>query len=205
MTPELVDTCTSIFSNVATGVTAIALVVIAIKGLQAWRQQMVGQSRYEAARRLLLLARRFRGAFGRSRGPATRSNEYAERPRGEDETPAQKQVLDEQYARLNRLQPAADILAELEQAVWEAEVVTGEALVQLAKPFGLVLQELNLAIVKHFYLRSEVANGHTITKQQAKEQQRLTKLIYEPHEDDLTRRVDEALAALEEHLKKYIR
>jgi hypothetical protein len=79
------------------------LAVVAIKGLRAWRQQMVGQCRYKAARWTLLLARKFRGAFGRSRGVGTWSSEYAGRPQSDNETPAEKQVLDEQYAHLNRV------------------------------------------------------------------------------------------------------
>lgn len=200
------DQIAPIVSVVANAVTAISAVVVAIAawlGLRAWRRELTGKGRYEAVRRVLLLARRFRGAFGRSRGMFTWANEYADRPRGENETPAQRQILDEQYARLNRLRPAADLLAELEQAVWETEVVTGEELVPLAKPFGEVFQELNLAIVQHFHARIEVANGHPISVH-IQEGERHTRLIYEPGEDDLTKRVDDALAELEKRLKKYI-
>jgi len=206
MQPSTFDTYSSIFSNLATGITAIVLVVVAIQGLRSWRHQMVGQNRYTSARQLLLLARRFRAAFARSRSPFGWSNEYIGRERLQNESPYQSRVLDEQYARVNRLRPAADILSELEQAAWEAEIVTGEELIQIVQPFADVVRELNIAINQMFGSQLQAANSpDTSPLWEIVKEFDQTELIYQPGEDELNERVNEALRTLERKLKKYIK
>ncbi len=208
MTPELLDTLTSIFSNVVTGITAIVVAIVAIKGLRAWRQELRGKAQYEAVRQVMTLARRFRAEFKRSRGVMTWSSEYVDRPRGENETPEQARVLDARYARLGRLQPAADVLVELEQAAWEAEVATGEDIIPLLSPFGEVVRELNIAILQHFEMQLAQANRPPMSAplpEPGGDFVSQLELIYQPGEDELTQRVDDALAELEKQLKKYIR
>jgi Tfp pilus assembly protein PilE len=111
--PALVDTWSSIFSNVVTGFAAIVVAILAYVGLQTWRKELVGRSQYEAARRLLLLARQFKGAFRQSRGMSTWSNEYAGRPKQDNEKPDETTILNERYARLNRLRPVSELLPQL--------------------------------------------------------------------------------------------
>lgn len=204
--PELVDTLSSIFSNVVTGIAAIVVATLAIIGLKTWRKELIGRNQYDSVRRLLLLARRFKASFARSRGPVTWSSEYEARPRNDTESPEEAHIYNEQFARLQRLQPAADLLPDLEQAVYETEIVTGEDLVDLTQPFGQSVRELNIAILRHF--ESQLMAIRRPDKRYLENiQQKLdqTELIYQHGEDELTKKIDEAVESLETQLSKYMR
>jgi NifB/MoaA-like Fe-S oxidoreductase len=200
------DTITSIISNVASAINALVVAIVVIVGLTTWRRQMIGTKSYETVRELLLLAHRFHAAFGHSRGAPTWSDEYVGRPRGENETLAQAQVLDAKFARLNRLQPAVDLLPKLEQARWEVEIVTGEELGPVVSSFGKVVRELHIAILQHFGTQFEAADTPPESGQRAIARNfDRTELIYQAGEDELTKCADNALAELEKRLKKYIK
>jgi hypothetical protein len=186
---------------------AVVLLGVAIYGVRAWRRQMIGEKGYEAVRRLLVLARRFRANFSRARGIATFSGESEDRPRSANETQKKAEILDEQYARQQRLQPASDILAEIEQAVWEAETITGEEILPLVRPFGEVVRELSIALHIHFSARLQMADlppGAAVNPAYAKESNK-AELLYTREPDELNKRVDDAVEALEQKLRKYIR
>jgi hypothetical protein len=81
---------TEIFSLASNTLTAIAAIVVAIAtllGIHSWRREWKEKTRYETVHQVLVLTRKFRAAFRRSRGVFTWSSEYADRPRSEDETP----------------------------------------------------------------------------------------------------------------------
>lgn len=134
--------------------------------------------------------------------------QYKNRPREGNETPAETQILDEMFARQARLQPAANILTDLEQAAWEVEVITDEEVMPLVIPFGEVLRELNIAIYLHFNSQLQISNlppGASVNPAYVKDTRERTELIYASEPDRLNQRVDSALEALEQKLRKYIR
>jgi hypothetical protein len=121
--------------------------------------------------------------------------------------PEETRILNEQFARLGRLRPAADILVDLEQAAWEAEVATGEEIIPLLSPFKEVVRELNIAILQYFetqLIQAKRSPLSTPIPSPGGDWESQLRLIYAPGEDELTGRVDEAFEALEQRLREYM-
>lgn len=206
-TKELIEA----ISSIVQGATALTVAIVAILGFSTWWRQMMGEKQYEAVRRLLLLVRQFRGEFGKARGPLTYPHEYEGRIRPPDERPEHSALLNEQYARQNRLQPLIEIVLALEQAAWEVEVITGEEIIPIAKPLGEVLFELRSTIDRYFTRRlaqMEQAlkpDMNMTPDKKMMEEHDLVYSVYRAEGDKLSTRVDDAVKTLERKLGKYIR
>lgn len=200
---DIVDIFGTAFQTVA----AIAVAIIAYLGLQTWKQQMIGQAKYKAVSRFLLLARQFRDAFRKSRRAITRPHEYAGRKNDPSETEEEAKWRDEEYALLARLQPAMEVLLDLEQAAWEIEVITGETVMPQVEQFSEVIREVKRAIAEfgtgQLKLQKYLPNGEINPSYKRTEEK--AELIYVQGDDGLNERVDAAISALETKLKKYMR
>jgi len=195
-------------STIVQSMSAVAVAFIALYGLQTWRRQMIGQRRYEVVHKLLLLARKFRVAFSKSRSSHISSYEYESRERNKDDTPEIAEIFDEHYARIAKLAPSWQIYIEIEQVVWEAEIITGEDISTLAKPFQEVLLVLKKALGD--YVRSQMRMSrhppdNNIDADDVNLYEQSRKLLCSDEPDELNKSVDDAVARLERQLRTYIR
>ncbi len=182
-------------SNVAVGFSALAVALLGFLGLNTWRKR----TRFEVSRKMLGLAKKFCNEIQQSRYPWGHSGEADSRPRQEHETPEETAALDERYARLKRLQPAAETIKDLLQATWEAEAVLGQDLFEHTSAFIQVCNKIVMAIEER-YMQSK---GAEMSKDDFME---TMTTIYGPvkPDDSVTTMLNTATDALQKALKRYI-
>ena len=198
----------SFVSDIVIGACAIGVAVIAFFGLRTWRKELAGKAKFALARDVMLLGFKLKAHFEDARNPFTYSTESAGRSRKEDETPNVSQVLDEWYARANRLKPLHENLIKIQEASWEAQILlredssksVSEAVTVYRRSFG----ELSSAIHSYFEERKQEAKTGIPFKDQdwLKE---LHKTIYSRTDDDLSKQIEEATNKLESTLQAYVK
>lgn len=189
----------SVVGTIVQSAAAVGVALAALRGLSTWRRQIAWQKRFEAACKLLLLAQGFRGALDRARSPIMYPHEWEGRPRDPNESAEQVRILDYQYALSVRLQPVAKISMEMEQAAWEAEIITGAEIMPHVQPFFEVVREVRrandmLAAVQS--LMPRLPPGQAANPVYAKHSEESLKLLFTQEEDDLKQRVDTAIESL---------
>ena len=105
----------STISDILVGLSAIAVVALGYTGLQQWKRELKGRSKFELARRIALNAFDYRDRFNDARNMFTFPGEWADRARAPDEPRQVAAILDEWHAwakRLEVLRIAAKLLHE---------------------------------------------------------------------------------------------
>ena len=198
----------SLISDIVVGISAFGVAVIAFLGLQTWRKELTGKAKFALARDVMLLGFKLRAHFEGAIDPFTYSTESADRSRKEDETPNVSQVLDEWYARANRLKPLQENLIKIQEASWEAQILFSEdsskSVSEAVTIYRHIYAELASAIYSYFDTRRhEAATGISY-----KDQDWLKKLhrtIYAPPEDDFSKQIDKATTKLKSALQAYVK
>jgi hypothetical protein len=139
-----------IMSLVATGA--------AVWGLRQWKKQMEFNTRFEWARRFVLLAFEFQQTLMAAQSPFGYEEEYAGRPKGENETAHQASMLNQRHAHLKRIQPFLSILRQMQTLDWEAKSLFGEDAEKYTKYIATyhdIYAEMRLAILMVFNPRND--------------------------------------------------
>lgn len=203
--PQWFKEFTTIVSNLAIAVAAI----IGILGLWKWRAELVGKSKFKVARKMTMLALRFRDEYGLARSPWTDSREWAERKRSDDELRNESQVLDEYFARSRRLIPLQNTLRKLYEIGWEAEVVLSDQDAKLVMLFEKLFTDLLLTMGMFFDAQlNQVKNsslGISVDSKDYEEMKDWRKVIYGIRGDEVSKLADNAADTVKKQLKKYIR
>jgi len=198
----------SLISDIAVGVSAIIVAIVAFYGLRIWRKELTGKARFEVARNVMLLGLKSKADFEWARNPFTSSGEHATRSRRENESSDVSMVLDEWYARDRRLVPLREDLSKLQEAGWEAKVLLGKDASKLVsgaiKVFINSYAELSSAIESYFEGRYKEANetGVNIDQDWLGE---LRRVIYFTREDNLSKRIEQAADQLASVLRGYVK
>ena len=204
---EAVDTI-SIIRDVLLGLSAIAVAVFAWLGLQTWRKELTGKAKFETARNMMHLGFELKAYFEAARNPFTRSIEWADRTKQEDEQGNVSQVLDEWYARGNRLKPIVESLNKIIEAQWECEILLNESSVQSIKEAVQSYREsyadLASAISFYFDARHDEARTGELYKDQ-EWLRGLHKTIYSATNDDFSKKIEGATDKLSSALKQYVK
>ena len=198
----------SLISNIVVGVSALGVAVIAFFGLRTWRKELTGKAKFALARDVMLLGFKLKAHFEDARNPFTYSTESAGRSWQESESPGVSQVLNEWYARANRLKPLQENLIKIQEASWEAQILLredssksiSEAVTVYRRSFG----ELSSAISSYFEERKQEAKTGIPFKDQDWLRE-LHKTIYARTGDDLSKQIEEATAKLESALQAYVK
>jgi hypothetical protein len=106
---------------------ASAIVVTAYfasRGLNAWRQQLLGKRRFEVAEEMLLAAYKAQSVMAHVRNPMT-FGEGQIRPRAKDERPGNADAKDMYFAPLARMQKLDDDFAQWSKVKYLAETYFG--------------------------------------------------------------------------------
>ncbi|MDO8530959.1 MAG: hypothetical protein Q7T26_02155 [Dehalococcoidia bacterium] len=204
MTEEVVSSV----SNVIVALASVLVAAAALCGLFTWRRELTGKARFEVARKVALLSYEISDAFKWARFPIASSAEAAARPRKEDESPDEAQMLDEWFLRSNRIEALREDLVRLQAAGWEAEVILGNTA-------GQVISESIAAFRKYFgELASSLNSLFEVRLQQARGQagnvdtdwiKGLRNTVYSAEGDDLSRHVETANNNLLSSLRTYMR
>jgi hypothetical protein len=94
----------SMISNAVVAIAAIVALRIGVKQVNQWRAELEGRATFELARNIISLTFRFQDEYHYTRSLFTMEGESRERPKQEDETPQVRRSLDEQFARVKRLE-----------------------------------------------------------------------------------------------------
>jgi len=198
----------AISKDIILGLSAIAVVVFAWIGLQAWRRELTGKARFKTARSMMRLGYKLKYDFEWARHPFTRAYEWADRTAQDKESGGESHVLNEWYARGNRLNSVAKSLNKMIEVQWEAEILLDESSVQdvkeAVKSYRESYADLASAVSSYFDVRQDEAR----TGEQYKDQdwlRELRKTIFSPSGDDFSKKVDGATDKLSLALKKYVK
>ena len=195
---ELLD-----WSNIISNFAVAAAAVYGLYGFWKWRRELIEKTKFKVARKMMLLALRFRDEYDRARNPWTDSWEWIERKKGDDEMENISKVLDERFARLRRLQPLQDTLRKFYEISWEAEVTLSEEDAKIVDLFEKLFQNLYIAIEFFFEKQLNYAKGHT----EVLDNEKMTNkrgIIYGVKGDEISRQADSAADTVKKQLKKYI-
>lgn len=195
-------------SNAIVALASILVAAVALYGLFTWRREMTGKARFDVARKAVLLSYEISEAFKWARFPYASSAEAAARPRRENESPGEAQVLDDWFLRSNRIEALREKLAGLQAAGWEADVILG-------KTAGQVISDSIVTFRKCFgELASSVNSLFEVRLRQAQGQKPnvdpdwvngLRKTVYSADGDDLSKQVETATNNLLSSLRTYLR
>ena len=195
----------STISNVIIGLSAIAVAAIGFAGLQQWRRELRGKSRFELARRIAVIAFDFRDRFHTARNPFTFAGEYADRTRAPDETPQATNVLDEWHARGKRLEELRTAGRLLHEASWEASVLLDEEVTQLILPLENSLRDLSVSFQTYFQSQMMNANRPHAPARDQEWLQPHHRTVYGTSDDPIAMNVDQGVEDLVKNVRKYIR
>ncbi len=130
--------------------TAIVAVVLAVRGLQQWRAELLGKAKYDLARTIVVLAYKFQDQLAYVRDPFTYTNESAGRVRGENETQTERGIRDEAYARGQGTLILQETTRNLRAARWEATITLGADIGQLISAIEEIYSDLMSAMRDYF-------------------------------------------------------
>jgi len=191
----------SILSNACVGLSALTVAIIGIIGLRQWRAELKGKTKFEIARKMALLLFQYRDEYKRARNPFTFLGESAERKKDDAETQGEVQLLDEYYARRNRLVPLQETLRKLYEVSWEAEVVLDKEIGKFIQPIEDSFKELFTSIEAYFQTQyNQLKRGGGPEEEWLKPHY---KRIY-GIDDESSEAIDNSTNALVEKLKVYL-
>lgn len=169
-------------------ITPLLLAIAAVVELRQWREQLIGTSQIEIARKIVQLAVQFRSEFTKARNPFSIP---VENPETDDA---------EYRARIKMLQPASEVLNHLEEALWEAEAVLNQNLSETVKPFWKSYNKVYATVIGVHYPKSW---NPSIPVE--KQNEAIT-IIYGPdsERDALSSDVEQAVAKLKTELRQYL-
>jgi hypothetical protein len=195
-------------SDIIVSISALSVAVIAFFGLRTWRKELTGKAKFNLARDLMLLGLKLQAHFEGARGLFTSSAEFIDRPRKEDETPDVSQVLDEWYARANRLKPLHENLIKIQEASWEAKILfdedASEAVSEAVFVYRHNFAELSSAVSSYFDTKRQAAKSG-IPYEDQDWLKKLHRTIYTPSGDDFSKQIEGATTKLESALQAYVK
>jgi len=194
----------SVLSDVFVGASALIVAGVAFCGLRQWRAELMAKAKLEVARKVAVLAQKFKLEFDWARYAFVYPGECAERPKGKDEKSWEASHRDEYFARMNRVETVGETWRSLRQARWEAGVTldegVGELIDRIEKPF----RELYFAIPAYFKMHLEKAGSHQ--EKPGWDSNRygsLNRIVYAGGDDEFGKSVGAVINALLEELKRY--
>lgn len=103
------------FADILSSLAQVLLAVVAIFGYNQWKKQLIGQSEYDVARKLLKTAYGIEHEIGLIRSPFISIAEYSENK--------DKEISDTVFAYSKRLRTLNDKLSSFEEHLWEGKAI----------------------------------------------------------------------------------
>jgi hypothetical protein len=198
----------AVLSDVCVGLSALVIAILGIIGLSQWKAELTGRTKFDIARKMAKAALQFRDEVKRARSIYTLDGEAVDRIKGEHESQNESEILNEFYARRQRLMPLQKSLGELYETGWEAELLIDKEINELIKPLEETFKNLYVAIETHFHLIYENARQQKPLDNLDNDDLLLEKyhgIIYGRDNDEFSQSSDKAVRELTEKLKTYLR
>jgi hypothetical protein len=119
---------------------------VAVIGLNAWRAQMTGRTKYENARNVIAGAFMVRDAIKRCQSPFISVNEWSERTPIPGETEQQKRAGESYFAYGRRFHKVIDAIDKWYPSTVEAEALFGAEAKRKTEALTAVASKLNVTI-----------------------------------------------------------
>jgi hypothetical protein len=184
--------------DVITSLGVLGTLVLGVIGLNTWRRQLRGTSRYDVARRVVLHAYKVQDAIEIVRNPLV---SLPEKEVGEGRQVAAEMKVYE--ARMGTLQ---ERWAELKTTIFEARVFWGEEVDASCKPLEQMIKELRGQIWLHFWMKRAYAGpGATVDDNPARVKAN-DQIIYKiSDDDDFSKQVNAAVRQVVLFFEKHIK
>ena len=182
----------------AVAFSALAVALLGFLGLNTWRRK----SKSEAAQKLGGLARKVAGEIQETRTLVTHGGEAFDRERKEGEPESERNIRDERYARMKRMETPRNTLRQLIEYGWEVEALLRIDLQSYIDPISNQLDGIRDAI---FTLFSIDSTGHPVKLSRDDHDEMWMKVYGRGSEKDtVTPAIDEAIDELKRRLERFI-
>ncbi len=186
--------------TVAAGVTAIA----AVAGLKAWKRELNGRERFQAAKKVVTCSHRLWKACSRLRIQVSPNEE----PHLDHEqlplfTPREQRVMSECEVYAKRLDVLAKASGEYDAALLEARVLLGSWVYEAFRPFGETVTESVNLVNEYLAL---ISDDNRLVPRESPDVERLKERVALPltSEDELSQRLAERREGGEKQLLRFL-
>lgn len=188
----------------------------AIWGICAWRREYLGKRRIDLSEEILALIYEARDVLEAVRSPLSRKGEGSTRKANPDETPKEKEMLDQAYIQIERCNTRQDLFAQLRSLRYRFMAQHGREAGKLFEELNAIRRELSRPINKlHLRIgalrrKKDTINNDAFDKELDKIWQEEWQMIYGYEgdnsygEDPLLKRVDSIVQQFEEICRKTI-
>jgi hypothetical protein len=198
----------SLIRDIIVAISAAIVAILAFWGLNRWRKEIAGKAKFEIVRQIMFINNKVVNSFISARNIFTYTGESAKRERKEGESSQETQILDEWYARFNRIRIMAENLEKLQELGWEAEslldIESSKQVTETIKFYRELYAELFASITSYFETRHDEIIKNSPYRDQAWLNQ-LHKEIYGLDNDDISKKIIEAKEKLATVLKKSVK
>ncbi|WP_372715964.1 hypothetical protein [Novipirellula sp.] len=188
-------------------VASVVGVFIAIRGLNAWRKQLRGNTEYDLARRLMKAALKVREGIRTVRNPFMSNAEIDEAVRDQYPNDTAKNIphFDSSTAVYNaRWRAISDAMLDLKLELIEAEVIWGAGAKEQLEPLQKCVADLRIALSQHLQLRSKRPPPFEPDKVNE-----IDRIVFEvsdrPEKDDYTKRVHDAIENVQSFVTPHLK
>jgi hypothetical protein len=183
--------------DIITSLGVLGTLVLGILGLNTWRRQLRGTSRYDVARRAVLHAYKVQEAMEIVRNPSMSL------PKKDVDEGGQVSTEMKVYeARMGTLQERR---AELKTVMFEARVLWGKEVDNCYKPLEQVIRNLRSEIWLHFWMKGAYAGpGATVDNNPARVKANDQVVYQVSDDDDFSMKVEAAVQQVVSFFEKHI-
>jgi hypothetical protein len=188
----------SLTKDVVTIIGTLGALVIGAVGLTTWHRQLRGTSKYDVAKRGLLLTYQVCDAMQAVRNPMF----YLKK----EEVAGGRRLEEEQRIYNERVRILQEKGAELQLLFLEARIIWGEKAKARFDPIKELIGELRAGIWLHFWLKGAYAGPGATVDNSPERVAANDKVVYWTSDDDeFSKRIDAAVHQVEEFLRPHIR
>jgi len=195
-------------SNVIVAISAAIVALAAIFGINTWRRELGGKTKFEICRQIMKLIYKIQADYQSATSPLTSSGEAVDRPKQDKETDKEAQVLNEHYARQQRLGPLIEDVNKLVEASWEAKIILGSNVAKIVEAAHKRLKDkvvdLMVATGSYFEIRlNEATSGIPYNDKKCLKEMR--DIVFQTHNSEANKQIEETISELDSVLEPYVR
>jgi hypothetical protein len=188
----------SLTKDVITIIGTLGALIIGVFGLATWRRQLHGTSKYDVAKRIVLLTYQLGNALQAVRNPMFYLRQ--------EEIVAGGSLEGEQRIYEERMRMVQEKGAELRMLFLEARVIWGEKVNARFDPIKELIGELRAGIWMHFWLKGAYSEPGATVDNNPERVAANNKIVYWTSDDDeFSKRIDATVHQVEEFLLPHIR
>lgn len=184
-------------SNIITAISATVIAIAAIPGINAWKKQLQGQTKYELARRYLRSVYKVRDAIRNARRPDIPYSEFLTslEKQGFDTEDINNEAKKKRAVYSERWEKVANALLDLSVESLEVEVIWGKTYLEAEKELRIHAGKLKLNFEWHLDDRRPFSPERLVE---------IDSIIYRKEGDEFDKKLDSILTPIEEGMRKYI-